>query len=333
MKKSTIFMIIIDIIGIAIYIVVYGPYTSFRDFFVTTAMGTKTHTYLARVFYSEETITDVLGENTTTEIEEETETSAIVFNNEELDVYDSIYDEQILKRDPGNNDYKIIEFKENGYTVYLTVIYDPSRVSTMMSKTYGSRGEYLSRMAKDNGAIIGINGGGFIDIGGKGDGAHANLIFISNGKIIESNNGYKAPIIGMNKDNVLVLAHMSAKQAIEAGIRDAVCFGPFLIVNGKAASITGNGGYGVAPRTVIAQRKDGVMLFLTIDGSGNKYGFRGGASMNQLIDILKRYGAYNAANLDGGASTVLAVNGKLYNHPVAYSSSGERGLPNGWMFK
>lgn len=333
MKKSTVFMIIIDLIGIFVYLVVYGPYPAFRDFFVTTAMGTKTHTYLARIFYSEDTITDILDSNSTYELDEETDTSNIVFNNEELDVYDSIYEEQILKRDPDNNDYKIIEFKENGYRVYLTVIYDPSRVKTMKSKSYGSRGEYLSKMAANNGAIIGINGGGFIDVGGKGDGSRANLIFISDGKIIESNGGYKAPIIGMNKDNVLVLAHMSAKQAIEAGIRDAVCFGPFLIVNGKAAYTTGNGGYGIAPRTVIAQRKDGIILFLTVDGSGNKYGFRGGASMNQLIDILQRYGAYNAANLDGGASTVLAVNGQLYNHPVAYSSSGERWLPNGWMFK
>lgn len=333
MKKSTVFLIIIDILGIAIYLLVYGPYKSFRDMFITTAMNTKSHTYLANVFYSENTIVNVLGSNYTQETGEETEVSQIVFNTEDIGVYDSVYEEQILKKNPGNDDYKIIEFNENGYHVYLTVIYDASRVTTMKSRYYGSRGQFLSTMAQENNAIIAINGGGFLDIDGKGDGGSATSVFISNGKIVESNYGGSASIIGINNDNVLVLGYMTAKQAIDAGIRDAVVFGPFLIVNGKAAFTNGNGGYGVSPRTVIAQRKDGIILFLTVDGSGSKYGFRGGANMSQLIDILQRYGAYNAANLDGGASTVLVVNGNLYNKPVAYSDSGERWLPNGWILK
>ena len=77
----------------------------------------------------------------------------------------------------------------------------------------------------------------------------------------------------------------------------------------------------------------GIILFLTIEGNGNKYGFRGGATVIDMINIFKRYGAYNAANLDGGASSVLAINGKVYNHPVAYSATGERSLPNAWIVK
>ena len=53
--------------------------------------------------------------------------------------------------------------------------------------------------------------------------------------------------------------------AIKAGMEDAVEFGPFLIVNGNAAEIKGNGGWGIAPRTVLAQRKDGIVLFVVID--------------------------------------------------------------------
>ena len=37
--------------------------------------------------------------------------------------------------------------------------------------------------------------------------------------------------------------------------------------------------------------------------------------MNDLIEIMERYGAYNAANLDGGASSQLAINGELINNP------------------
>lgn len=38
--------------------------------------------------------------------------------------------------------------------------------------------------------------------------------------------------------------------------------------------------------------------------------------MNDLIDILERYGAYNAANLDGGTSSVLVVNDVIVNDPI-----------------
>ena len=334
MKKSTILFIIIDIFAIFSFFVVYGTFSWFRDYLVTTAMNTKSHGYLARIFYDEDTIDTIMESNKTIAVDEVTDTSLIKFetrNDEE--VYESIYEEQILKKDPDNDLYKIIEFDGVGYHAYLTVIYDPSRVTTTRSSYYGSRGEYLSSMAAKSGAAIAINGGAFIDINGQGDGARAAGIFIQNGQIIENYGGAVSGVIGMTNDNILTLGYMTAQQAIEAGVRDAVYFGPFLIVNGKSATIVGNGGYGIDPRSAIAQRKDGIILFLTIDGSGNKYGFRGGASMSEVISILERYGAYNAANLDGGASTVLAINGKTYNKPVAYSDSGERWLPNGWIVR
>ena len=38
--------------------------------------------------------------------------------------------------------------------------------------------------------------------------------------------------------------------------------------------------------------------------------------MNDLIEILQNYGAYNAANLDGGTSSVMIVNDEIINDPV-----------------
>ena len=330
--KKVIILAILDIIAIFCLLLAYGPYSGFRDMFVTTAMDTKSHKYLAYILYSDEQIKEILSKNYLEETGEETNPGEIEFDNDDPLVYESIYEEQILKRDEGQL-YKIIEFDEKDYHVYLTVIYDASRVSTVKSRFYGTKGQHLSVMAQENNAIVAINGGRFSDVGGQGNGAKANSIFISNGKIIEDANGIRDSVIGISKDNVLTLGYMTAEEAIKMGIRDAVCFGPFLIVNGKASFTQGNGGYGVNPRTAIGQRKDGIILFLTIEGNGNKYGFRGGATVIDMINIFKRYGAYNAANLDGGASSVLAINGEVYNNPVAYSSTGERSLPNAWIVK
>ena len=38
--------------------------------------------------------------------------------------------------------------------------------------------------------------------------------------------------------------------------------------------------------------------------------------MNDLIEIMQNYGAYNAANLDGGTSSVMVVNGEIINDPI-----------------
>ena len=38
--------------------------------------------------------------------------------------------------------------------------------------------------------------------------------------------------------------------------------------------------------------------------------------MVDLAEIMERYGAVNAANLDGGTSSVLAVDGEIVNDPI-----------------
>ena len=106
---------------------------------------------------------------------------------------------------------------------------------------------------------------------------------------------------------------MSVQKARELKVRDAVTFAPFLIVNGKSSEILGNGGWGTAPRTVIGQRKDGIILFLVLDGRTVK---KPGADMDDLIEIMENYGAYNAANLDGGTSSVMYANGRIINDPI-----------------
>ena len=35
-----------------------------------------------------------------------------------------------------------------------------------------------------------------------------------------------------------------------------------------------------------------------------------------MADLLEKYGAYNAANLDGGTSAQLVINNNLINNPL-----------------
>ena len=293
----------------------YGPWANFREWLITTAMTTMTHQYYATWFYDDDVIQDVLNRNKIVEIAEDTNTNLINVGSNKTTEYANEYEKQILERDDDNNDYKIIEINEKKFTGYLVAVYDPGRIQAVCTKNLGKSGQYLTTMAEDNDALIAINGGGFDDpnftsTGGSPLGVTiCNWAYTSQAKY----NG-AGGIIGFTRANKLILdSRVSVKEAKEKDVRDAVTFGPFLIVNGKASSVVGNGGWGTAPRTAIAQRTDGIVLFLIIDG---RTASKPGADMDDLIDVLKRYGAYNAANLDGGTSSVMVVNGELINDPI-----------------
>lgn len=316
-KKLVITFCVLMLIGIStLGTLLYGPYNGFRDWLITTAMTTMRHQWIAKIFYDDDTIYGVLANNRVDEIKEEVDTSAITVKEIPIiKVYANEYEKAILEKENKDDKYKIIDIEGKGYSGYLAVIYDPSKIRTLVSAKIGTSGQYLTTMAKDNNAIVAINGGGFYDPNHNSNGANPLGLTYSKGKIVTANVYEGAGgIIGFNNENKLILeSRCTKKMADSLGIRDCVTCGPFLIVNGKASTVVGNGGWGIAPRTAIGQRKDGIVLFLVLDGRTFK---KPGASMNDLIEIMQRYGAYNAANLDGGTSSALVVNNKLINDPI-----------------
>ena len=68
---------------------------------------------------------------------------------------------------------------------------------------------------------------------------------------------------------------------------------------------------------------------LVIDG--RRPGHSIGVDMVELTNILINYGAYNAANLDGGGSSSLVVEGNQISVAGGFGYSGERILANSWL--
>lgn len=329
-KKILVTILILITLGvITLLILFYGPITTFRDWWITTAMTTMSHKYLAEWFFDEETINEVLSKNKIEDTDETTDTALIIINEpEEQKEYKNEFEKQLyaknLDKEEYNiyaegEDYRIIKIEGKGYKGFLAAIYDPSKIKVANSKYIGNSGQYLTDISKQNDAVIAINGGGFLDENSKGNGSTPLGIVMSNGKVIANNgNTVGGGLIGFDKDNKLVLGKMSVSRAQSLEIRDAVTFAPFLIVNGESAKISGNGGWGTAPRTVIGQRQDGTVLFLVLDGRRLTMP---GATIKDLIEIMENYGAYNAANLDGGTSSAMTLNHEIINDPVDASGN------------
>ena len=337
LKVKRVFLLLfsIGVIGLSCGLfLLYGPFSWVRNTLITTAMTTMSHQYLAQWFFTDEYIADVLASNYIVEIEEDTNPDLIKIDDIDTDgKYKSKYEKDIFEGIDENTVYKIIDVKGTGYKGYIVAIYKPEKVKLAVSSKLGTEGQTIKTMAKNNKALVIMNGGGFYDPTWSGNGAIPHGTVIKDGRIIYDYDDAKVGggFIGFDKNNKLVLGRMTKEQALAKGLRDAVEFGPFLIVNGKASFVKGDGGWGIAPRTAIGQRKDGIVLFAVIDGRSSS---SLGIDMIGLTELMQNYGAVNAANLDGGTSSALMEGQTLINSPRS-TMNGKPGvlrrIPTAWM--
>ena len=300
----SIFMICYVIGCTAFTILLYGPYDGFRDWLITTAMSTMDHQYLCKWFYSDTQINDVMSKNYIIESEESTDPEQI---KQEIEYNYNEYEKELLIHEE-NEAYKIVKFEVKGADAYMVAIFDPSKIKLAITQQMGVIGEYLTHMAERTGAYMAINAGGFVDQGNNLGESPTGITIIDGEVITDNTYGYATSsggIIGLTNDNILVLIKDgTSQQALDMGVRDAVTWGPFLVVNGQPSIVSGNGGWGGGARSAIGQRKDGTILILQVGSNSIR---TTGAGMEDLVEIMVRYGAYNAANLDGGTSSVLAL--------------------------
>ncbi len=319
--KNLVLFIIIQGLVLCMFsvpMVFYGPFKNIRDMVVTTSMTTLNHQYIAKTFLSSRRIDEIMKENKVDDTKSKTDKTAIA-------IPDSTDNKELDKK---TDDIKLTNVSTDKFKAYLLEIEDPSRVSIGTAKNIGTSGMKLTEIAEKYQAVAAINAGGFSDTNGQGNGGTPEGALVENGKVLFGDLNVKHEIIGINQENILVLGYYTIQELQKEKIRDAACFGPFLIVNGEPLIKSGNGGEGLQPRTLIGQKQNGTIMFLVIDGRQLS---SLGATLKQAQDIMLDHGAYNAANLDGGASTELVLDGKIINHPC--SSAGPRSMPSAFIVK
>lgn len=321
-KKSTSTLVILFIIFELAFtaitgplMVYYGPFKNLKSTVVGAAMTTFTLQWLATSFLSHEKINQIMSEQTIAVIAQD--------NSKGVDSGVNVKS----KNDNGIERYDVTGKKFKGY---LLVVKDPTRLKVGYSNKLGKEGELTSDIAKDNNAIAAINGGAFTDKASEslktGIGANPAGVIMSNGKIVYdgmNNEDQKREAVAFTKSGKLLVGAYSIKEMKNFGVTEAVSFGPAMIVNGEKTITKGDGGWGIAPRACIAQRKDGAILLLVIDGRELK---SIGATLREAQDVLYEYGAYNATNLDGGSSSTLFYEDEIINNPCG--KSGERTVPS-----
>lgn len=306
---------------ISVPLVFYGPFKTLRNIYISTAMTTLSHQYLATAFFSQNVITSVMKENSVDDSNKKSDVSAIVINPSDVPAFAE------NNTAPKSDSVQLVDVSTKQYKAYLLIIDDPSRVSLGTTDGLGTSGMKLDKLLEKYGAASGINAGGFSDDNGKGSGGTPIGVLIEDGKVMCGKENTQYEMIGFNNNNILMLGYYTLQQMRENHIMNATSFSPFLIVNGEPLVKEGSVG-SLQPRTVIGQTRDGKVLMLVVDG---RQVSSSGATLKQVQDIMLQYNAYNAANLDGGASAQLIYNGKTINHPC--SPYGPRYIPSAFIVK
>lgn len=320
------FVFLIICIGSTAFIF-YGPFEKPRELWITTAMSTYSHQYLATWFFDKSTIDKILSKSSIKDTNEKIDLGKINVKdsvpasnmtpkkNLTTDKYENLID---------SNEYSTLTAVEGkNFKGYLLTIDDPSKVKVGITNQLNVRGIKIKDYIKSNKITAAINGGGFKDDGGHGTGGIPLGVVIQNGNLIYAEDKPSYNFVGFNKKNILIAENYSLKEIKSMNIRDGVSYFCRLIVNGKPLIKDGDGGSGIQPRSVIGQTKDGKVLMLVIDGRQlNSLG----ATLKDVQDIMLEHGAYNAVNLDGGSSSVMYYKDQLINKPS--SQYGERFLPS-----
>lgn len=290
------------------FVVLFGPFNNVKRAVIGAVLQSRHPHYITWLF-NDEQLQKILG-------------TVGVVKSQELFKFEA-------KEDASLNLQKIESAR---YVGYILEIPNPKRIQVATAVNIQEKGDTTSNIAKMNDGVAAINGGGFHDPNGTGTGRLPYGFILHDGEyIIGKDVGPDEDVdfVGFSKSGNLIAGNYDKTELKDMDASEGITFGPPLIVNGEKMITDGDGGWGVGPRTAIGQRKDGTVLFLVIDG--RQPGYSIGATLRDVQDILYEKGAYIAANLDGGSSTTLYLNGKVVNKPA--DLLGERMIPTAFIVK
>ncbi|MCP3794586.1 phosphodiester glycosidase family protein [Paenibacillus sp. CH40] len=173
--------------------------------------------------------------------------------------------------------------------------------------------EDLSSLAKRNQAVVAINGT-FFDAYTKSSYKTPYGYLVSHGKMLKKSSGDQRTVFTYDANHLSELMSGSTfEQRLSQGsVEGALQAGPRLVTNGQVSLNVKAEGFkdpkiltGGGARSALGMSRDHKLILLTTSG----------ATIPQLAQMMKQAGAYQAMNLDGGASSGLYYNGSYLTTP------------------
>ncbi len=201
------------------------------------------------------------------------------------------------------------------YWVMLTI--DPSRWKMLPIFAGGGPWDLstLSYITSVNGADAAINGGFFaVTKAGKG---YPIGVLKANGYDLSTEPHAGRGTMAWDSYDDAVFSLASGDVIDWYAKSNAIQAGPLMLYNGNA--IWADEGFNSAlisarhPRSAVGMNTSGQWVFMIVDGRNGMHS--SGATISELTEILRSQNVNYALNLDGGGSTEIIINGRMYNLP------------------
>ena len=316
----TVLSLSIFLLGI-VFVLSRGPSETARDQFVRSVKETSAIGFLADLFLPPEEVASIIS--APEEVDTEQTDTSLVEIGVPAQSEEGPYTDAWGYVDDDGDGLILVPIKGGSYVGYMLIVLDPSRVILGCPPSLDLwRGHSLDYYIDYYDGVAGINGGGFDDPHGQGDGSLPDTLLLRGGEVFFAHKGVGHGFVGIDSNYVLHVGLRSLAEVQAAEIQEGCGFGPVLVVNGEMAPEESLRS-GLNPRTAIGQRTDGAILMLVIEG---RQPSRLGATYTDLAEEMLRFGAANACNLDGGSSSLMWVDGEYVNNSA--SVIGIRTIPS-----
>ena len=305
------------------YLLCRGPSPTARELFVLSTNETSAIGFLPRLCLSAEEIDEILNRRAE-QATEATDVSLISVPQQEPE--DTTKPDAWGYVDEDGDGLIYVPVAGESFVGHMLIVLDPMRVIVgCVPESFQFRGYTLEELVTHFDAVAGVNGGDFEDPNGTGNGSTPEHAVVFNGEIYMGGYGTGHGFAGLDGDGILHVGSFSSDELREKNIRYGTSYGPVLVVNGEMADPTSLHS-GVNPRTAIGQRSDGAILMLVIVGrQPNSLG----ATYLDEAEIMLKFGAVNACNLDGGSSSLMWLDGAYVNAPATIV--GIRRIPTSFL--
>ncbi|MBQ7544867.1 MAG: phosphodiester glycosidase family protein [Synergistaceae bacterium] len=210
---------------------------------------------------------------------------------------------------------------------WVMVTVDPSywKILPVASRNGPTQLSPLSQIARQNNTGAVINAGFFAaQKGGKGYPIGALKVGGRDfGTLYEGRGG-----LGWDDNDEAVFGIPTEEDYSVYEMSNVIQAGPMLIDNGIPArteeDFTSAFTAARHPRSAVGVNSAGQWVFMIVDGRNGMHS--SGATISELTEILRAQNVTHALNLDGGGSTELIVDGRIYNMP---SDGYERSISYG----
>ena len=197
------------------------------------------------------------------------------------------------------------------YHVAHVEIADPSQLRTALSGEPGSKTKAVpSVIANANNAVLAVNGDSYL-FRNKG-------YIVRQGQVLRKSGATDLDLLLIDTAGDFHAIRKPTRESIGAAlvmydVAQSLAFGPVLVMDGEVQTVYNSYGFAPqdrSPRTAIGQVGKLSYVFVVVEGrlDGSR-----GVTHKQLAEFMGELGCSVAFNLDGGGSSTMLFQGKVFN--------------------